>query len=118
MNNKKTVDIKQPLKKEFGAKSAAENSADRTRTFDDLYQGKCYVVKEGSDAYKLKHLPKASPKEATKHFHTGDRVKNQYGRVLTVLVQLEHLVIVKEETNNYHPRDLTIIERAVDTYQV
>ncbi len=118
MDKKTAVENKQRFKEAIRDRAEAGKKIEQTRTFDELYKGACYVVKEGPDSYKLKHIPKASPKEKTNHFQTGDRVKNQYGRLLTVLVQLENLVIVKEESNNYHPRDLTMIERAVDTYQV
>lgn len=45
-----------------------------------------------------------------KKFGPGDKVKNNYGRLLTVLVQRENTVYVKEEFRNYDPQHLTIIQ--------
>jgi len=118
MDKKTAMEINHHGKEKFENRVESEKRTEKTRALDELYNGTCYVVKEGPDSYKLKHIPKASPKEKINHFQTGDRVKNPYGRLLTVLAQIENLVIVKEESNNYHPRDLTMIERAADTYQV
>lgn len=116
---KKTVTDTNPQFQDKRTESGkVERRIKQTRTFDDLCKGECYVVKEGADSYELKPIPQAAPKETPKHFQPGDKVKNQYGKLLTVLVQLGSLVIVKEEANNYHPRDLTMIERATDTYQI
>ncbi len=46
----------------------------------------------------------------TKKFQTGDRVKNLYGRLLTVLVHKENSVYVKEDFMRYDPQHLIIIK--------
>lgn len=109
--------VNQKVKAELKESDKPERRTSSVRPFDELYKGESYVVKEQTDYYRLKHIPKAAPKEPPQHFHPGDRVKNNYGRLLTVLVQLGNLVIVKEEFSNYHSKDLTLIEHTADTYQ-
>jgi len=119
MDKKTAHEIKQHFKEEFREGDREEKRSQQTNdAFDELYKGQSYVVKERSGCYKLKPLPRSTPKNPPIHFQPGDRVENRQGKLLTVLVHLENLVIVKEEANNYHPDDLTLIEHAQDTYQV
>ena len=118
MDKKTVTENNQPFKEEIAKKDKAEKGSGPTRAFDEIYKGKSYVVKERTDSYKLRHFPTSLPKEKTRQFHAGDRVRNQDGKVLTVLVQINQLVVVKEEVNNYNANDLTIIEHNADTYKV
>lgn len=118
MNKKIVTENDQQFREEIAKKDKTEKGKDKTGAFDELYKGTCYVVKDRADSYKLKQFPASMPKEKTKQFHAGDRVKNKDGRVLTVLVQLDKLVVVKEEVTNYNASDLTIIEASVKTYKV
>ena len=46
-----------------------------------------------------------------KQFESGQKVKNEYGQILTVLVQQGCRVIVEEEClGHYHPNNLYIID--------
>jgi hypothetical protein len=60
-------------------------------------------------------MMKINSSENNQKFKYGDTVKNDYGRLLTVLVQLDNTVIVKEGVNYYDPKDLIMIETKVDT---
>lgn len=42
-------------------------------------------------------------------FAAGQKVKNQYGRTLTVLKQVGCMVYVREEMGHYHPSKLYAI---------
>lgn len=114
LDKKTTNEINQ----QFNEAGIEEKSIGQRQTFDELYKGKSYVVKERTDYYRLKYIPTVSSSGTNKKFRSGDRVKNQQGELLTVLVQLGNLVIVKEEDTNYHPNDLTMIEHTVDRFQV
>ena len=118
MDKKTSSEVKTQFKEGFRKGDQEQKSVKQTRTFDELCKGQCYVVKERKDSFKLKPVPGAAPQEPLKHFYPGDKVKNRQGELLTVLVQLNNLVIVKEEAANYNCSDLTIIEQASDNYKV
>ena len=47
-----------------------------------------------------------------KHFKSGQKVKNKFGQILTVLLQRGCQVFVEEEClGHYHPNNLYVIEK-------
>lgn len=97
----------------FPEENRVKNSITTTRMVDKLHRDKSNG-REHSGFFKPERTAKAA--ESGRRFRLGDKVKNNYGRLLTVLVQLENLVYVKEEVRNYNPKDLIMIETSRDTY--
>ncbi len=95
--------------------NSLKNSITTERMIDQFHREQGYG-REHSDFFKPERTAKAA--ESGRRFRLGDKVKNHYGRLLTVLVQLENLVYVKEEVRNYNPKDLIMIETSRDTYPV
>lgn len=57
----------------------------------------------------MKHIQ--HPDRIYPRFAVGQRVRNEYGRPLTVLRQLDCQVWVREEFGHYHPTKLWPVEK-------
>jgi hypothetical protein len=117
MDQKTFLSIPPPDK--GGAKDVVEGPKRRPQYYDSDAVDRRRQNTENKPAVsrRLTVLSESFPKDEPQPFKTGDRVKNPYGRLLTVLVQLGNLVLVKEDGNQYHPRDLTMIQPSADHYQ-